>query len=87
MPAVIASKDEIEKIKEHSRKLLGIEMESYGMFYAAENAIAPRPIYVASLKSVSDFATIEKNNDYQDYASYTSAALLKHLVLNVLNYQ
>ncbi len=86
MPAVIASKDEIEKIKEHSRKLLGIEMESYGMFYAAENAIAPRPVYVASLKSVSDFATIEKSNDYQDYASYTSAALLKYLVLNILNY-
>lgn len=86
MPAVIASKEEIDRVRAHSRKLLGIEMESYGMFYAAENAIAPRPIYVASLKSVSDFATVEKDNNYQDYASYTSAALLKYVVINLLSY-
>lgn len=86
MPAVIASIDEINEIKKHSRKLLGIEMESYGMFYASENAISPRPEIVASLKSVSDFATVEKNNDYQDYAAYTSAALLKYILINELKY-
>ena len=84
VPAVIASKEELNKIKEHARKLLGIEMEAYGMFYAAENAIGPRPQVVASLKSVSDYATKKKNDKYQDYASYTSNALLKYIILNYL---
>lgn len=86
VPAVIASKEELNKIKEHARKLLGIEMEAYGMFYAAENAIGPRPQVVASLKSVSDYATKSKSDKYQDYASYTSVALLKYIMLNLLQY-
>ena len=86
VPAVIASEEPLNKLKEHARKLLGIEMEAYGMFYAAENAISPRPKIVASLKSVSDYATKNKNDNYQDYASYTSNALLKHLVQNYLQF-
>lgn len=86
VPAVIASADELNKIKGHARKLLGIEMEAYGMFYAAENAIGPRPQIVASLKSVSDYATKSKSDQYQDYASYTSVALLKYIILNRLSY-
>lgn len=86
VPAVISCQAVIDELKKQGRKLLGIEMESYGMFYAAENAISPRPEIVASLKSVSDFATIAKDNDYQDYASYTSAALLKHIIENELKY-
>lgn len=86
VPAVVASQLAIDELKKQGRKLLGIEMESYGMFYAAENSISPRPEIVASLKSVSDFATIAKDNDYQDYASYTSAALLKHIIENELKY-
>ena len=86
VPAVIASEEPLNKLKEHARKLLGIEMEAYGMFYAAENAISPRPKIVASLKSVSDYATKNKNDNYQDYASYTSNALLKHIVQNYLQF-
>ncbi len=86
VPAVIASKAELQKIQEHARKLIGIEMEAYGMFYAADNAISPRPQIVASIKSVSDFATKLKNDSYQDYASYTSAALLKHIITKELSF-
>ena len=86
VPAVIASQEELNKIKEHARNLLGIEMEAYGMFYAAENAIGPRPQVVASLKSVSDYATKKKNDKFQDYASYTSNAILKYIILNCLQY-
>ena len=61
-------------------------MESYGMFYAAYNAIKPLPKIVASIKSVSDFADIKKNDNYQEYASYTSAALLKYILENELSF-
>jgi nucleoside phosphorylase len=86
VPAVLSCKQEIDKITTHGRKLQGIEMESYGMFYAASSAIKPLPKIVASIKSVSDFADIKKSDDYQEYASYTSAALLKHILLNELDY-
>lgn len=86
VPAVLSSKEEIDKIKNHERKLQGIEMEAYGMFYAASCAIKPLPKFVASLKSVSDFADIQKNDNYQEYASYTSAALLKYIIENELDF-
>ncbi|MBR6068507.1 MAG: hypothetical protein IKP45_11995 [Bacteroidales bacterium] len=86
VPAVLSCKQEIDKIVTHGRKLQGIEMETYGMFYAACNAINPLPKIVASLKSISDFADSKKNDNYQEYASYTSAALLKYIIENELSY-
>lgn len=86
VPAVLSCKEEIDKIKGHERKLQGIEMEAYGMFYAASCAIKPLPKFVASLKSVSDFADIQKNDNYQEYASYTSASLLKYIIENELEF-
>lgn len=86
VPAVTARKEEIDEIKTHARKLIGIEMESYGMFFAVANSVNPRPKFCASLKSVSDFADVKKADDYQEYASYTSAAFLKNLILEKLDY-
>lgn len=86
VPAVVASKEQLVKLQKVSRKLLGIEMETYGMFYASENSITPRPKYTASFKSASDYATVKKDDDYQAYASYTSAALLKYIIQNELEY-
>lgn len=86
VPAVTARMEEINVIKEHARKLIGIEMESYGMFFAVANCINPRPKYCASFKSVSDFADITKADDYQEYASYTSAAFLKEIICNNLDF-
>lgn len=86
VPAVIAMEEKIKEISAHARKLMGIEMETYGMYYAASHSVEPRPEYWASIKSVSDYATIEKRDEFQNYASYTSAAFLKHVILNELEY-
>lgn len=86
VPAVTARKEEIDDIKSHARKLIGIEMESYGVFFAASNSISPRPKYCGSFKSVSDFADVSKADDYQEYASYTSASFLKELICNKLEF-
>lgn len=87
VPAVIAMEEKIKEISAHARKLMGIEMETYGVYYAAAHSVEPRPKFWASIKSVSDYATVEKGDNFQDYASYTSAALLKHIILNELNYK
>ena len=87
VPAVLSSKEQVELIQKHCRKLLGVEMEGYGVFYAACNSARPRPQYAVLAKSVSDYADPEKSDDYQEYAMYTSAALVKHIVLNELRYK
>ena len=86
VPAVIASEKKIAELKVHARKLIGLEMESYGMFYAAEHAHHLKPIYTASLKSASDLADKDKTDKYQAYASYTSAMLLKYIIENELDF-
>ncbi len=86
VPAVIASEQKIADLKAHARKLIGLEMESYGVFYAAEHAHHLKPIYTASIKSASDLADKNKTDKYQAYASYTSAALVKYIIENELEY-
>lgn len=86
VPAVTARKEEVDEIKKHARKLIGIEMESYGLFFAVANCVNPKPKFCASFKSVSDFADVEKADDFQEYASYTSASFLKHLIVEKLSY-
>lgn len=82
--AVIQNQSYVDEfIRNHHRKLLGIDMETYGVYYAAINAKKPRPT-VFSIKSVCDFADSKKNDDYQAYASYTSAQFMFHFVFNVL---
>jgi nucleoside phosphorylase/CheY-like chemotaxis protein len=70
--AVIENYKLIDEMKTHNRKLVGIDMETYGVFYAALNCRKPHPI-PAAIKAVSDFADFKKDDDYQSYAAYVSA--------------
>ena len=54
-------------------------MEAYGVC-AAANIAVELPPKVLILKSVCDFADVEKNDDWQDYASFTSAQLAYKLI-------
>ena len=86
VPAVLASEAEVKKLEVHVRKLLGVEMEGYGMFFSAYNSAHPRPKYTVLIKSVSDYADPKKSDDYQDYCMYTSASLAHHIIVNELQY-
>jgi nucleoside phosphorylase len=82
---VVQNEDVIKRfIDPHNRKLKGLDMESYGVFYAVENSYRPKPKVIVC-KSICDFGDKEKNDNYQDYAAYTSAAFLNYLALNELN--
>src|SRR5262249_40562810 len=74
--AVLADGQVVAEIKNQERNLLGIEMECYGLFAAASLAAYPRPTTLV-FKSVCDFADPDKNDNFQDYASYTSANALR----------
>lgn len=70
-------------IKSHLRHADGIDMEAYGMFYAASQAIKPQPVTVC-MKAISDFANKEKSDDHQAYAAYVSANFMKCFVMKEL---
>lgn len=73
--AVIQTEDLIsEYIEPHNRKMLGLDMETYAIYYVADNSPC-EPLFV-SVKAVSDFANSQKNDDYQDYAAYLSVQIL-----------
>jgi nucleoside phosphorylase len=75
--SVLADRVSAERIQARHRELLGIEMEAYALFAAAEECSEPRPTAFA-LKSVVDFADGERNDQYQAYAAFTSAQVLRH---------
>jgi nucleoside phosphorylase len=65
------------------RKLVGLEMEIYGVYAAAREFPANSPLTFA-LKAVSDLADAEKTDDYQSYAAYTSANATHHFLLRYI---
>ncbi len=84
--AVIANEEIVKQlIQAHSRKTVGLDMESYGMFYSVCNGTGLKTTPLC-LKSISDFADHEKGDFYQNYAAYTSANFAKYLIENVLKF-
>lgn len=82
--AVVANKKLVEDhIIAHFRKSGGLDMEAYGVFFAARSMCDSQPTAIC-IKSVSDFADNDKGDGYQPFAAYTSANFAKHLILNVL---
>lgn len=78
--AVVENRPLIESIQSHDRKLIGVEMEIYGLYLAARICPAPRPVAIA-IKSICDFADLDKTDTYQRYAAYTSARCLEEFAL------
>ena len=67
-------------IKPHARKFKGVDMETYGVYYACREAFKPRPEFV-SIKSVSDYADPEKGDEFQAYCAFLSANILYKLLV------
>jgi nucleoside phosphorylase len=68
---VIDDPTRIIEIQRNWRKLIGVEMETYGVYRAVQESPEPRPRFV-SFKAVCDFAA-EKADDWQEYAAFVAA--------------
>lgn len=78
--AVVANREIIDNlVRNHSRKTVGLDMESYGVFYASNNVNNQRTIPIV-IKSICDFADAKKGDNYQRYAANTSAKFMKYLI-------
>jgi len=82
--AVISNKNYVADIVGQQRKLIGFDMELYGMFYAAEHNTDHNPICFA-MKSVVDYGDTEKSDSYHKYACNTSAASILHFACTYLD--
>ncbi|PRM95084.1 hypothetical protein CJ673_05885 [Aliarcobacter cryaerophilus] len=85
--AVMAKDNTFMDIEDHNRKILGIDMEAFALFVAAEKTISinkPIPILI---KSVQDFADKKKDGEeddqkkdyYRQYGSFSSAIFFLNL--------
>jgi nucleoside phosphorylase len=68
---VIDDETRVLEIQKNWRKLIGVEMETYGVYRAVDEAPEPKP-RVASFKAVCDFAA-EKTDSWQEYAAFVAA--------------
>lgn len=86
--AAVIQNDEIlyRYIEPHHRKVLGVDMETYGVYYACQNAFLPAPEFF-SIKAVSDFANSRKNDGYQEYCAFLSAHFLMELIRELMRYR
>jgi nucleoside phosphorylase len=75
---VIDDATRILQIQKNWRKLIGVEMETYGVYRACFEAPEPKPRFV-SFKSVCDFAA-EKTDAWQSYAAFVAAKFVAHFV-------
>ena len=84
--AVVANKAVVHKqIMRSFNGTEGVEMEGYGVAYAASHAVEPKPHTIIA-KSICDFADEHKDDSYQKFAAYTSCGFIKELLDRVLVY-
>ena len=84
--AVVANRSLLTKqVVTSFRDTQGVEMEGYGVAYAASHAVDPKP-HIIIAKSVCDFADERKDDKYQKFAAYTSCSFVRDLLERVLPY-
>ena len=77
--AVVANREVLEKqVRSQMRRTVALDMESYAVAYAAENAVQPRPVPLI-IKSVCDYADAQKSDQYQKFAAFTSCEFARLL--------
>ena len=85
--SVVANKNYVDtRVRALMPETVGLDMESYSVFYTAENCTSPRPKALV-IKSICDYANDEKSDQYQKFAAYTSSEFAKWLMENKLNYE
>ncbi|MCQ2489310.1 MAG: hypothetical protein MJ111_01990 [Clostridia bacterium] len=82
--AVVANRSILDKqIHATFENTKGLEMEGYGVAYAASHATEPKP-YPIIAKSICDFADSRKSDVYQKFAAYTSCEFVKLMIDEIL---
>jgi nucleoside phosphorylase/DNA-binding NarL/FixJ family response regulator len=79
--SVVADDAQRDFVRTQHKDLVGVEMEGYAVMAAADYCKYPKPTALV-IKSVCDFADSLKDNTWQSYAAYTSAAFAHQLFIS-----
>lgn len=74
--AVVAKDSVVVDVESHKRNLLGIDMEAFGVARAVTSDEHGRTKFLI-VKGVSDYADHAKNDNYQEYCAFLSAACIR----------
>lgn len=77
--AVVQSKEVTQGILGQSRKAVALDMETYGVYFAASH-LSPTSIDFASIKAVVDFADPEKGDSFQRFGADLSCRFASLLI-------
>ena len=88
--ALLRSTSRFDEIISQNPGLIGLDMETHGVYYACQNTLTQLEPMFVSIKSISDFG--EQGVNYEDalklpsvrqeYACYTSANFIWHFIMN-----
>lgn len=81
--SVISNQEKIREITQQHRKLLGLEMEIFGVYTACMQGW-PRPKFFAA-KAVCDYGDNEKHDNYQNYCANISANYIFNIIKKNIN--
>lgn len=81
--AVIADTERLAHIEKQHRKLAALDMETYGLYYAAHEAYSTVEHFF-SIKCVVDLADDAKNNELHPYGCIVSARAAEKLIYALL---
>lgn len=77
--AVVSNSEVVDKqVRAQLPQTAGLDMESYGVFYAARDAARPKPEPIV-IKSICDYADEQKSDQFQKFAAYTSSEFARLL--------
>ena len=83
--AVVANSEILnQQVRGLNRGTMGLDMEAYGVAYAASHAIEPKPKAIIA-KSICDFADSRKSDKYQKFAAYTSCEFVQLMLEKILD--
>jgi adenosylhomocysteine nucleosidase len=82
--AVIADEKRLRHIEQQHRKIAALDMETYGVYYAAREARNPVGKFF-SIKTVVDLADGDKSNDLHEYGCHVSARAAIRLAAALLD--
>lgn len=77
--AVIANSDVLRRIRSGNDRILGIDMEAYGFYYACANGPGARPDMLC-IKAVADFCDGEKSDALHAACCYVAAKTSEELL-------
>ena len=77
--SVVANRDIQQVFKGQHRKMSGIDMECFGLYYSCTHHFGIKPKFIC-IKAVSDLADREKEDNFQHFCSYMSAQIGLRLI-------